>query len=192
MIILSSLLFAISANTDNFVVGLTYGIKRIKIGWLSNLLIALISLLGTVISMCAGKLIFNFIPEIASNFIGGIILILIGAWSVFNLFFSKKTSDGILENPENADKDNSLNIDVKESVILALALTINNIGLGVGASITGLNIVLTSNFTFFLSLVMIEIGYVLGSRFFSKLFCKKATLISGLIIIALGVYEMLI
>jgi putative sporulation protein YtaF len=192
MHILSPLLFAISANTDNFVVGLSYGIKKIKIGLVSNLLIALISLAGTILSMSVGKIIFDFVPENASNLIGSIILILIGSWTIVKPLFKKIRSDDVLENPEKVDKDNSSSIDAKESVTLAFALTINNVGLGIGASITGLNIVITSSLTFIFSLSMIMIGYVLGSYCLSKVFSKKATIISGLIIIALGIYEMFI
>ena len=96
------------------------------------------------------------------------------------------------KNPEKADKDNSSNIDLKESLSLAFALSINNIGLGIGASITGLNIFLTSLFTFIFSLLMLLTGYFLGSYYLSKLFSKRATIVSGLIIIALGVYEIFI
>ena len=192
MHILSPLLFTISANTDNFVVGLSYGIKKIKIGLVSNLLIALISLVGTILSMSVGKIIFDFVPENASNLIGSIILILIGSWTIVKPLFKKIRSDDVLENPEKVDKDNSSSIDAKESVTLAFALTINNVGLGIGASITGLNIVITSSLTFIFSLSMIMIGYVLGSYCLSKVFSKKATIISGLIIIALGIYEMFI
>lgn len=192
MHILSSLLFAISANTDNFVVGLSYGIKKIKIGLVSNLLIALISLVGTILSMSVGKIIFNFIPENASNFIGSAILILVGGWTIGKSLIKSIRSDDILENPEKADIDNSSNIDAKESVTLAFALTINNVGLGIGASITGLNIVVTSSLTFIFSLLMIMIGCILGSYYLSKIFSKRATIVSGLIIIILGIYEMLI
>ena len=192
MHILSSLLFAFSANIDNFVVGLSYGIKKIKIGFMSNLLIALISLAGTVLSMLAGKIIFSFIPKNVSNYVGSIMLILIGTWTLVKPLLKNKPSDDILDHPEKADIDNSSSIDVKESIVLACALTINNVGLGIGASITGLNIVMTSLLTFIFSLLMIIIGHTFGSYYLSKVFSKRAAFVSGLIIIALGVYEMFI
>jgi len=192
MIILSSLLFAVSANIDNFVVGLSYGTKKIKINLSSNFLVSLISLAGTILSMALSKIVVKLIPVNLSNLLGSAMLILIGCWTIVKPLFKGLKSDGILDNPEKADKDNSLSIDAKESVTLAFALTINNVGLGIGASITGLNIVLTSLLTFIFSLIMIKAGYFLGSYFFSKLFSKKATIISGLIIIALGITEMFI
>lgn len=192
MHILSSLLFAFSANVDNFVVGLSYGIKKIKIGFMSNLLIALISLAGTVLSMLAGKIIFDFMPKNVSNSIGSTMLILIGTWTIVKPLLKNKNSNDILDNPEKADVDNSSSIDGKESIVLAFALTINNVGLGIGASITGLNVVLTSFFTFIFSMIMITAGHICGSNYLSKVFSKSAAIVSGLIIIFLGVYEMLI
>lgn len=192
MNILSSFLFAISANTDNFVVGLSYGTKKVKIGLVSNLIISLISVAGTMLSMSFSKIIINFIPENISNFIGSAILILIGVFTIVKPLLDGNNSGGIFENPEKADKDNSSNIDAKESVALAFALTINNVGLGIGAGVTGLSIVTTSILTLVFSLSMIMVGYYLGSNYLSKVFSKKATIISGLIIIALGIFEMCI
>lgn len=192
MHIVSTLLFAISANADNLAVGLSYGIKKIRIGWVSNLLIAIISLLGTILSMLVGKIIFTFIPKNAANLIGSTTILLIGSWSLIKPLLNKASADSLLDHPEKADMDNSANIDTKESIALALALTLNNIGLGIGASITGLNIILTSLFTFIFSMVSIITGYTIGSRYLSKAFSKSATVVSALIMIALGIYEMFI
>lgn len=192
MHLLSSLLFALSANTDNFVVGLSYGIKRIKIKIISNFLIATISLFGTIVSMLMGRIIINLIPRSISNSLGSIILIIIGSWTIIKTLIEKSSNGGLLDNPEKADLDMSASIDAKESIALAFALTINNLGLGIGASITGLNIIITSLFTFIFSILTIIIGYSLGSNFLSNIFSKKATIVSGLIIIILGIYEILI
>lgn len=192
MNMLSSLLFAISANTDNFVVGLSYGINKIKIGLTSNLLISLITMTGTFLSMSLSKVIVNFIPTSVANIIGGVMLILIGIWTIVKPSLNNIQSVNILENPEKADKDKSLHIDPKESITLALALTINNIGLGIGASITGLNILFTTILTFIFSIIMLIFGYFFGSYYLSKLFSKRAIIISGLLIISLGVFEIFI
>ena len=192
MNILSSFLFAISANIDNFVVGLSYGISGIKIGFLSSFIISLISFIGTIISMFLSKAIINHMPESLSNLLGSIMLIFIGIWTIVKPLLKNKESNSILENPDKADKDKSSHIDPKESISLAFALTINNIGLGVGASITGLSIILTSLLTFAFSLFMIKGGYILGSRYLSKVFTTRATLISGFLIIALGIFEIFV
>ena len=157
MNVISSILFAISANADNLVVGLSYGINKIKIRPISNLIISIITVTGTILSMSLSKVIVRFLPVYISSIIGSVILILMGAWTLFKILFKKTNLNSILNNPEKADKDNSLDIDRKEAIILAFALSINNMGLGIGASITGLNVIITSFFTFVFSLLMIRI-----------------------------------
>lgn len=40
---------------DNFAVGIAYGVKKLKIGILTNLFIALVSAIGTYLSVAVGK-----------------------------------------------------------------------------------------------------------------------------------------
>jgi putative sporulation protein YtaF len=204
MHLFSILLFALSANIDNFTVGAAYGIKKIKIGNLSNLIIAIISSVGTLISMTLGLVLSSLIPQYFANIIGNVILIAIGLWFLKNFVFknyivhkseSKETGGlkrytEILDEPEKADADSSGDIDIRETFILAFALTINNFGLGIGASIAGFNIALTTVCTFIFSLLLILLGYRLGKGYLSAFFGKYAELISGIIIIALGLFEM--
>lgn len=203
MFILPPLLFAISASIDNFTVGIAYGMKKIRIGLLSNVLIAVISGIGTFLSMTVGLLLSNFLSPNMSNIIGSAILILLGLWFIAEYMIKtiKKHNEPdtknshmnyieLLDEPENADLDKSGYIDVKESVTLALALTINNLGLGIGASISGMNIWLTSLFTFLISIPTILLGCKIGSSFLSKFFGKYAPLVSGLIIVILGVCQL--
>ncbi len=192
MHIISSLLLVLSANMDNIIVGLSYGIKKVKIGPLANLLIAVITLIGTVLSMALGKILLKIIPENIENSLGSIILLLIGLWTIIKPLTKGSDSDGIFENPEKVDIDRSSVIDAKESIILALALTLNNIGIGVGASITGLNIVLTSLLTFVASILTITLGYFIGSHYLARVVNKRTAVISGLLIIILAIYELFI
>lgn len=206
MNLLSIFLFALSANIDNLTVGAAYGIKNIKIGALSNLIIAVISAAGTLVSMTLGLALSHLIPPYIANIIGCVILIAIGLWFLKDFIFKNrkpqkpdsKDASGIsryteiLDEPEKADADSSGDIDIRETVILALALTINNLGLGIGASIAGFNIAATTLCTFVISLAFIFLGYRLGKGYLSAFFGKYSGLISGIIIIALGIFEMFV
>lgn len=203
---LSPALFVISANIDSFAVGVAYGIKKIKIGILSSVLISVISAAGTFFSMTFGLVIRKCMPVYLSNAFGSIILIAIGVWVIAEDYLKKRITKtqntyqkkerneylDLLEHPENADADRSGTIDVKECITLAFALTINNIGLGIGASITGLNILLNTLLTFLFNLFAILLGCRLGNSCFADALGKYATAISGIIIIGLGFYEFFI
>lgn len=213
MHILSILLFVISASLDNLVVGIAYGVKKLRISLISNLLIAFISCAGTFLSMLIGKLIGYFISPIYANIIGSSILIILGLWFIISSLKKrgiKKEESAIetpkekqvkieyyncgelLQSPEKADIDNSGNIDLKEAVALGFALALNNMGLGIGASISGLSLTLTSLLTFIFSFLTIPIGYYIGKKFLSRILESNADIISGIIIILLALYQFFI
>jgi len=196
---LSILLFVIAASLDILVVSLAYGLKDIKINFSSTLVIASISALGTFISMILGKFLVDLIPVKLGDIIGGLVLLALGFYSIYSYFKEKKilTSHNsennssptfILENPEVADKDKSGNIDFKESLALSLALALNNFGLGIGASISGLNIAFTTISTFIISLIFISLGFYLSKTIKSKNISKNSNLIAGIIIIILSLF----
>ena len=199
MSFLSILLFVVAASLDILVVSLAYGLKDIKINFSSTLVIASISALGTFISMILGKFLVDLIPVKLGDIIGGLVLLLLGFYSIYSYFKEKKilTSHNsennssptfILENPEVADKDKSGNIDFKESLALSLALALNNFGLGIGASISGLNIAFTTISTFIISLIFISLGFYLSKTIKSKKITKNSNLIAGIIIIILSLF----
>lgn len=205
MHILASIVFAFIANIDNFTVGIAYGIKRIKIDIYSNLMIALITGIGTFFSMSIGLIISKNIGVFSSSIIGGVILVSIGIYFIWDSIPKKNnrvkdtsTEEDynnyfqLLESPEKADVDKSGHIDIKEAITLALALSLNNLGLGIGASISGLNIFIITIFTFIFSIITIYIGYILGDSYLSKILGKYATMVSGIVIIILGIYEIFI
>ncbi|EOU1755600.1 sporulation membrane protein YtaF [Clostridium perfringens] len=196
---LSILLFVIAASLDILVVSLAYGLKNIKINFSSTLVIASISALGTFISMILGQFLVDLIPVKLGDIIGGLVLLALGFYSIYSYFKEKKilTSHNsennssptfILENPEVADKDKSGNIDFKESLALSLALALNNFGLGIGASISGLNIAFTTISTFIISLIFISLGFYLSKTIKSKNISKNSNLIAGIIIIILSLF----
>lgn len=211
MHIFASILLAFSASLDSLIIGIAYGIKKIKIKFSINIIIALIVTLGTFLSMVLGAILSEFIPIYICNYIGAILLIIVGLFMSFdfykeqrNLKRSKLTSakenndiieslhyDDILTNNKTADADGSGNIELKEAISLALALSINNFALGLGASMSGISIPLTTLFTFLFSILILIVGLKIGNSFLSEIFGKYSGLISAIIIIAMGIFQLL-
>ena len=146
MFIFSSILLAFSASLDSLIIGIAYGIKKIRIKFSINIIIALIVTLGTFLSMLLGAILGNFIPGYICNYIGAILLIAVGIWMTIDYYKDQKSLssdttdsddinndlidslnyDEILTKNKTADIDGSGNIELKEAVSLALALSINN------------------------------------------------------------------
>lgn len=197
MNIMPVLIFVLGANFDNIAVGTAYGFKGIKLSLKMNFLIALITSIGTLLSMSIGLIIYNLLPHNFTNILGGLLIIVLGIYFLKDFLKEKfrKNDDGelkeILKDPEKADIDHSGYIDFKEALTLGTALTLNNFGMGIGASISGMNIYLTSFLTFVFSVISFRIGCNIGSKFTDSFLHDYANLISSLILIVLGIIELL-
>ena len=91
MHLLSTLLLGISTNLDNLLIGVSFGFLKKRIAMKANLVIGLFSAAATCF-FCYFSSMFSRFGRIP-NIIGGIIIILIGA---FSLILSKEY-DGIME-----------------------------------------------------------------------------------------------
>ncbi|MCL5935015.1 MAG: sporulation membrane protein YtaF [Firmicutes bacterium] len=90
MKILSLLFFALALNIDALGVGVAYGIRHIKLPFASLLITSLVSMAAISISMAAGHLIGKVIPPTVAKHIGGVILVMIGAWALYQYFRQKE------------------------------------------------------------------------------------------------------
>jgi putative sporulation protein YtaF len=179
------LLLAISCNLDNVGVGLAYGARGIGIPLISNLLIALITAAGTGLCMVFGQQVFQFLPANVGVILGAVLLIGMGVWVIRQEFGGPgqpapeeppdcvptaelsqeswlRRLTRILQNPSLADRDCSGHIDLRESLLLSMALMLNNIPNGVGAGLLGLSTLLTTVLVGVLSVVTFWLGLALG------------------------------
>lgn len=189
---ISIILFAISSNMDNMVVGLSYGIRRIHITWSANLVIGLITLTGTVAAMGAGKSIEAFLPQKAACLAGSLIILFMGAAGLARICFHRLKNRNDSRKDEKAEPEELLPLELKQAFLLGSALTLNNIGLGVGASITGLPVLLTASSSFFFSMILLFWGNQVGKSRLSKLVGGHAEVIANVIMIMLGLYEIFV
>jgi putative sporulation protein YtaF len=204
MHLLSALFFAISSSGDSFVVGISYGIKKVRINFLNNILVAVISGLGTILSMFFGKFIRNFISNYYANMLGSWLLIALGIYMLISSLRNKscipnnckgdtKHYNGyrlLLDNPDLLDINNSKNIELNEAVSLGFVLCLNNIGLGIGASIAGLNPILTSSLTVIASIIFVPLGCFIGEKLVKNKTSNYTDIFAAFLIIILGIYEL--
>lgn len=183
------ILFALSATSDSFIIGFNYGIRSIKIPILSNILITLICFAGTYLAMSAGTFLSRFLPGNTADLIGAGILLGLG---VFMLIQSLRTQKKDLCDSETIDADHSQVIEWRESLLLGCLLCINNVGVGIGASISGLPPFLTSAACAVFSFLLILSGYQTGIRITSHILKKALELCSAGILMVLGGYKMLL
>ncbi|WP_163193547.1 sporulation membrane protein YtaF [Clostridium thermarum] len=203
MHLISILFFCLASSCDNFVIGISYGGKAIKINFSSNLLVAVVSCLGTFCAMLIGKGVQAFISKEQAKMLGSTLLIIFGMYMLIGSIKAQKEHSLLkdrptnqyydyIEHPEFLDKDNSKEIELKEAAILGGILSINNIGFGIGVSVAGLNIYITSIVTFIFSMLFLKVGVYIGHKILNSSISKYSEYISAIIIICLGILELII
>ncbi|NOW92166.1 putative sporulation protein YtaF [Clostridium beijerinckii] len=207
MILISPLLLAISTNIVTLSVFLSYGIKKIHLSKSNSILLAIVTSASTFVSMYIGKLILPLIDPKVSNIFGAILLSYIGiSFIVENIRLEKKrlgrdTSfyyessfkyKDLLEDPYILSLDKSHNINLRECLILSIALSVNNICTNFAASITGVNLSISVFFNFIISILFIYTSYFNRNINFSKHLIRYSNFISGSVLIAFGIYEIFV
>jgi len=198
--------FAISSSIDNFGVGISYGIRGIRIGFLSNLVIAVICLILSEAGILFGQFLTAVLPGVFPVLVGALLLSVIGIRIVLLAVPRKKRIPavdcergtqakglaGILQNPEKADFDKSGEIGLGEACILGVALAANAVTNGLGAGLLGFSPHAISITAAIGSFLTVWAGVVLGKRLAtvrigSWNMGQLGTVISGLILLVIAV-----
>mgnify|MGYP004632619969 FL=1 len=179
MFFLSCLMFAFSVNIDAFLVGVSYGIRQIHIPLLQNLAISFISLLGTLLSLFLGRKMLSLLPAALGDYLGsGILLLLGGFYIAKSLFFPKNDLHA-----EELQKT----LSPKETLLLGAALSANNMGIGIGASILGFALLPAAAITFITAVLFLFAGNRLGNISLLRISKRYADTLSGGMLMLLGV-----
>ncbi|HLS07223.1 MAG TPA: sporulation membrane protein YtaF [Bacillota bacterium] len=190
----------IAVSLDGFTVGLAYGMQHIRIPLTS--LAIIMGLSGTIvlISMVLGSFIHPFIsPEVTSR-MGGVILIILGLFSLYNVLNNKqnKTQTDATDNnkfpnirsiliaPEKVDLDQSGTISFNESLLLGTALSLDAFGAGFAAAMLNYSPLLTTLLIATLSGLFVFSGMSLGEYLIQRKSLQKMAFAPGLLLIILG------
>ena len=220
MHIVSSLLFGFSSSIDALLVGISCGIRQQRFRPSQQLFISLITLAGTLLSLLLGEKISLLIPEAAAQLAGSAILIFLGLYYLWkgSLAWKERTFSpsqlsscdcNVEASPASLSSDapsswealppadtsslgEALPLTCKEAALLGAALSVNNMGMGIGASITGLKLLPTCGFTLGFSLLFLFVGNRLGHTRRLTASGPLADSISGLLLMGLGIYELFI
>jgi putative sporulation protein YtaF len=200
---LYTLFIALANNLDNIGVRIAYSIRGIKITTAKNLWISVITFIISSLAAFSGSFISKMLNKNTASIISMVLLIIIGLWIIIEPYThkNKKESDDIdiknsniydiLVNPEKADKDKSNDIDFKEATFLGIALSINNVGGGLSAGMIGLNAFFVGFFSAVISFLALFAGNYITDFFKRWNLEKRATILSGLILILIGIKQVL-
>lgn len=191
---LNSLILAISSSIDSLGIGVTYGIKNTTISFYGKIILFIISLIITYISIFFGNVLKNILSEYFTKIIGSGILIFIGLYICYQSQKKENNSSNIFNNPISSDFDNSNIIDSKESLFLAIALSLDSFCIGIGGSIINVNLSFFPILVSIFQLFFLSIGNILGKNI-NKLYRLPKniwSIISGILLILIGLFKFFI
>lgn len=182
------LILAFSSSIDSFGIGITYGLRKIKLSCLSSITLFIISIIITSISILIGKNLNYILPQFITSLIGSLLLILMGSLIIFQVINKKgnkpisksQISDSfaysesqkiykffikflgitiqIIKDPISSDLDNSKKIDIKEATYLGITLSIDSFCIGIGSSILGISSILFPILVSIFQIIFLSLG----------------------------------
>ena len=156
--LLSTLLFGVAANADNLTLGFAYGLKGRRIGWLANLLIAIITTAITLVTLIFGRAILPCCR------LGCPLLSAAACWWRWRPGACTATATGSSSIPQWPALTAGAVSSSRRRSILSGVLSINNIGLAVASGIGGIDPAPAAISIFFFSVVLLVLGQALSAK----------------------------
>lgn len=209
--LITILLLSLSSSIDNFGVGISYGIRNIRIGFLANFIIAIIAFVFSEMGILFGQYISKVFPGTLSDVIGTLFLFVIGL-RIILMTIPRKTKvqqevldedesvsnviTGYLKSPEKADFDKSGNINFFEAIVLGIAISMNALTNGLGAGLLQLSPFAISFSAAIFSFLTVWLGVKLGKKVAnvkigSWTLGQFSTALSGFILLLIAVHNLL-
>ena len=192
-------LLAFAVSLDSFGVGLTYGLRKIRIPLRSIFIIACCSAAMIFLATGVAHSIMWFMSPRLAEGLGGFILIALGTWALYQCSATKvkkrsRTLDlkrfglvtQILRKPATADMDRSGIISATEALILGVALSLDAFGAGMGAALMGYPPWLSAVLMGTMSSLFVYLGMKFGSMFSSARWINQFSYWPGIILITFG------
>ncbi|MFE0558574.1 manganese efflux pump [Paenibacillus sp. NPDC058910] len=172
-------LLTLSSSIDNLGAGLAYGIRNIRIPFITNMGIALIGFIFSMAGIYFGLWLSSILPGVLPAVLGAIFLFLIGLRIVL---LAKSTNDPNITS----------SIGIGEAIMLGIALSANALTNGVGAGLLGFPPLGISLLAAAGSLICVWGGTALGLRLKnirigSYSLGQFGTVISGVLLVAVGI-----
>lgn len=208
------IMLGVVVSLDGLAAAFAYGARKIHLTPLAVALVSMASAVMLWLAMQVGQLIGSFLPPMATQYLGALLLLVLGAYLLYQQRRQTNTKrlvlDGgrdiyrplaqfnlrafglvvqILRDPTLADLDQSGIITWQESFLLGLALSLDSFGVGIGAAMTGLGPNLTALVAGLATLVSMLLGWELGYHLQQRVGHKLVHL-PGLILICLGLINL--
>ena len=131
------LILAVSLSMDALGIGISYGLRGIRVSWKARVVICAMSMMVTGAAVGLGSVLLEVIPLPAAKLLGCGMLLILGLVIIVQGFRKRKE-----ENSFSCDFDRSKAIETAEALYLGAALSVDSFGAGVSSAVSGMNSIL--------------------------------------------------
>jgi putative sporulation protein YtaF len=195
---LFAVLIALTNSIDNLGAWIALSIKGIKVTNLINLWISFITFILSAAACLVGGLLPGTIDGRICAWISFTLFVSMGVWFIADPVIKRRKKSreragliDILEDPEKADANRSKDIDFKEATVLAVALSINNVGGSFSAGVIGLNAWVIGALSALVSFGALWIGRRISAFFERSNLGDAVSVLSGAVLILIGIAQVL-
>ncbi|MGL4571111.1 MAG: sporulation membrane protein YtaF [Clostridium sp.] len=180
---MEAIILVFSLVIDSFVASIAYGADKIKIPNIYIIIMNIISAGILAASLFLGNYLEGVLPSYLPKIISFAIFLTLGIYKLFEGFFKRfmnkfynstkpltfklfdfKFALEVYLDEKKADFDKSKNISLKESIYLALALSIDSLAVGFGASFINVNSLFMIITCFLFGIISIKLGSFIGKK----------------------------
>lgn len=174
-------LLVLVVSLDAFVASIAYGSKKIKIPFLSTLIINFICAIFLAVSIFLASQFKKFLPNNLASILSFLILLSLGIYYLFEALIksyleSKSKMKKNLEfkfsnirfminiyiDETTADRDYSKTLDYKEASYLGIALSLDSLAIGFGSGLASINYLALISLSLIIGMVAVRIGLFIG------------------------------
>lgn len=206
---MENILLVLALSLDAFVASMAYGTNKIKIPFLSIVIINIVCSSFLASAMFFGSQIKKFLPEGITLTLSFAILFLLGVYylleSIIKSYLKKRfdTSEkvriklfdiwliiDIYVDGTKADINESKILDSKEALYLAVALSLDSLAVGFGSSLGNIDYLQVIALSLVVGIISIWSGIFFGKKIVEKTNINLSWL-SGIMLIILGILKLI-
>lgn len=177
--VLSLFCLLLSANLDTVLLSMNWTLAKRRIPRWGVVLIAGVTSAVTMLSLLAGNLAGAWFNGQFAHKGSGLLLMGMGLWAVLDWL-------RVEEQAKPAPSHDTLPGSLGQTLVLALALGVNNCGIGVGAGLAGYAPLVAGGINFLLTLAALPLGQFLGKTVQGSKAERWALLAGGAVLILGG------
>lgn len=179
---------SLTLSADDFSVGVAYGLFKIRLSLKSLMIMVLGSATSTYGVMLIGKFIFTSMPDYLTALISAVILGAVGCRMIYN-GWKEKDDYSKLVNEKTIAFNSPKSVSLWENYVVGIGLGVDDFAQALGLAVAGFPIVLTVILLEVSELIMILGGNYLAFKGFSKKINGRLSIIPGIVLILLALYQ---